>query len=379
MENINSADVSRIAYIIVENFMSIGYAKIGFDEHNVISLCGYNNSGKSAILKALKVLMLDITPNKQVHYIKDGTEYFRVALEMVEGVVISKTKLLTGQSIWEMYNGGKLVYTNKLEDDSVAAITGVPDIIAKYLGLCTDSQTGICLNCQTNKDKIFGIETTGSETYKAFNMLTNNEAISMASSELIKDKNTANSEVTAFKCGIDVITEQLSTLDAPPESEVTKLKDILQKVTDINGNFLMVNDINATSDFISEQKIYDDLLTLDTSSLKALKGILDSCELVDTAVYTELSTLNTEKYTQLQQMCNIVSQESLNVPPEIAIVTSTNYTKLQELLQYATSVETQENAYIATVAEHTKVLLELTELSNQYNFKICKNCGTVVS
>ena len=47
---------SKIVSIKIENFMSIKNALLEFDESNIISLCGYNDSGKSAITRLLEVM-----------------------------------------------------------------------------------------------------------------------------------------------------------------------------------------------------------------------------------------------------------------------------------------------------------------------------------
>lgn len=52
-----SKGMSKILGLELENFMSIKEAKLVFDETNIINLKGYNDSGKSAITRALDVLM----------------------------------------------------------------------------------------------------------------------------------------------------------------------------------------------------------------------------------------------------------------------------------------------------------------------------------
>ena len=42
---------SKVVSLKIENFMSIKEGLIEFDDSNIISLCGYNDSGKSAITR----------------------------------------------------------------------------------------------------------------------------------------------------------------------------------------------------------------------------------------------------------------------------------------------------------------------------------------
>ncbi|RKW48284.1 MAG: hypothetical protein D8B41_00145, partial [Porphyromonas sp.] len=56
---------SKIVSIELENFMAIKNAILTFDESNIINLKGYNDSGKSAITRALDVLFFNSYKNAQ--------------------------------------------------------------------------------------------------------------------------------------------------------------------------------------------------------------------------------------------------------------------------------------------------------------------------
>ena len=67
---------SRLLWWSVENFMSIKEAKVEFDDTNIINFKGFNDSGKSAMLRALEVLLSNKYPTEQAKFIKDGESYF---------------------------------------------------------------------------------------------------------------------------------------------------------------------------------------------------------------------------------------------------------------------------------------------------------------
>ena len=69
---------ARLLWWEVENFMCYSHAKVEFDEKNVINFKGYNDSGKSAMLQALNVLMFNSNASKQINFIKDDADYFRI-------------------------------------------------------------------------------------------------------------------------------------------------------------------------------------------------------------------------------------------------------------------------------------------------------------
>ena len=97
---------SKILFWEVWNFMSIEHGKAEFDEQNIINFKGYNDSGKSAMLTALKVAITNSNPTKQVSFIQDDKEFFRVLIVFDDGITILRDKYLNGQSLYEMYKGG---------------------------------------------------------------------------------------------------------------------------------------------------------------------------------------------------------------------------------------------------------------------------------
>ena len=146
------------------NFMSIEHAKVEFDERNIINFKGYNDSGKSAMLQALKVLMSNSEQTKQVLFIKDDKEYFRIVAYFDDGVMIMRDKYINGQSLYEMYKGKECIFSTKQANGALTGVNKVPDPIQEYLGLILYDNT--CLNARACFEKQIGVQTTGSENYK---------------------------------------------------------------------------------------------------------------------------------------------------------------------------------------------------------------------
>ena len=126
---------SRILTLEIENFMSIKNAVIDFEDNNVISLCGYNDSGKSAITRLFEVLFFNYYPSDQVKFITDGEEYWKGVLTFSDGVVYTRMKFASGRSLWKMTKDDVVIFTNELPNGTYAAIEDVPDVISKYLGV----------------------------------------------------------------------------------------------------------------------------------------------------------------------------------------------------------------------------------------------------
>lgn len=176
----------RMLYWEAWNFMSIEHGKCEFDDRNIVNLKGYNDSGKSAMLQALKVLISNSNPTKQIGFIQDDKDYFRVVAAFEDGVMILRDKYVNGQSLYEMYKDNQLIYTSK-SGNALTRITEVPKPIADYLGLIM--YDGTCLNARACFEKQIGVQTTGSENYKMFNTVLKSEEIATASALLNNDRN----------------------------------------------------------------------------------------------------------------------------------------------------------------------------------------------
>lgn len=187
-----------------------GYVELEFDEKNIINLCGYNNSGKSAITRAIEVVLYDEYSTKQVEFIHGKeAEFFFVSLEFDDGVEIRKTKYRTGKSMWEMWLNGELVYTNQLADGSFITLEVQPPVIAEYLGVLRDINTGEKVNVRRNKDKLFLIDTTGGENYKILNSILKSDILTDASIALNKDKNAKMVELKSLETSRQVFEDML--------------------------------------------------------------------------------------------------------------------------------------------------------------------------
>lgn len=183
---------SKISEVEVFNFMSFKHARVVFDESNILNLKGYNDSGKSALLRAVEVCLADMYKRAQGKYIRYGSEYFRVVVTFDDGVSILRDKYLNGQSLYEMYKDGSVVYTTK-QGSRLTRVEGVPETILKYLGLCV-TENG-CLNFQNCSDRLLLVETSGSENYQELNSVLKSNEISRATALINSDRNAMNQKM----------------------------------------------------------------------------------------------------------------------------------------------------------------------------------------
>lgn len=207
--------VSKIKQIVLENFMAFSNAVIDFDEQGIINLKGYSDSGKSSILIAVAVVFNNFKANKQANWIKDECKYFRIEVNFEDGTRIVRYKYSNGQSLYEMFQEGYLVYSSKV-NNQLTPINEVPEVIANYLNLAK-LQSGV-LNFRTNQDKQFLAQTTGRENFEDLNNLFGIEEILWAINSCKGDIAKYNSEMQQNSMEIEYL-----------QSKVGEVKDLSQE------------------------------------------------------------------------------------------------------------------------------------------------------
>lgn len=206
------------------NFMSVRHGVCEFDESGIINLKGYNDSGKSAVLTALRVLLCNSTPSKQVDFIQDEQEYFRVMARFDDGVLLLRDKYLNGQSLYEMYKDGQLIFSTKSASGALTSVSKVPDPVANYLGLV--SYDGVYLNARSCKEDALGVDTTGSQNYKMFSKVLKSEEIARAGELLNNDRNRLVADINAVDMDISMNRKLLGTTGGITRGLVGGLKGL---------------------------------------------------------------------------------------------------------------------------------------------------------
>ena len=330
---------SKITSIEMINFMVYEHERVVFDGSNIINLKGYNSAGKSTVFRALAVCFNDAYKRKQTKFIRFGKDYFRIIVEFDDGVRIVRDKYINGQSLYEMYKDGELVFTTK-EGNALTRIDGVPDVIEKYLGLCildmgTESS---CLNFQTRKGRLWLVETTGSENYYSLHEVLQLVSIARANALLNNDLNLLNGEMvqkenTLHELGIklkdlkpvtDELIDSLEEKESESLSAIDKLDvcadiaNIVVSISELEGKELpeieeidvsMYKDVLEISDLLEK---YNSLVELpqvdkvDTGSLSALseiRGILADISLMGTkSIIEQLDTIKYDRLTSLESI-----------------------------------------------------------------------------
>ena len=317
----------------VFNFMAIEHGVCEFDDTNIILLKGYNDSGKSAMLRALDVLFYNKYSQSQVQFIQDDKDYFRVVAYFEDNVVILRDKYINGQSLYEMYKDGTCIFSTKV-NNTLTKVSEVPEPIALYLGVLQE------LNTRTCYDKQFAVQTSGSENYKAFSTILKSEELAKAGELVNSDKNRLGSDIVSI------------------ENKISAYKEVVADGSKLNNELL--TELEKTDKFID----FHDVLINYLSNIHTFKEQLEN-----TVVYPEVENVSvTELDTLLGISSKLATVRSIREVPEVQSIDGAELTILLSIAGTKALLGGISSQPKVTEVEHGELdmLLRLHTLLEQY-------------
>lgn len=398
----------RMTAFGVVNFMSLTNARVEFDDSNIINLCGYNDSGKSALLTALSILFYDRHSNDQVNFIQDEQDYFEVYAEFASGVRISKTKFRNGKSWWQMEKDGKVLYTNRTSSGVITAMPGVPEEISKYLNVVSDDATNEYLNYRDTNSRLFLVATSGGENYKILNAILRCDVLAMAEQRIREDRNKKQNELAELILSNNTRVAEANKIQVLPDDWFVVLSKRKENLESSKLRLTILGDLHAKKQIIDDLVVPDELQLIDLSRyedlerLHSLKGVLDESlpeELSEISLdrlqalttlrdlqgvlaepdLPELSVIDLERLSMLESL-RTLEQEQLSdedIPPELSTLDVSRLHDLERLLEQHRQVQALDQELHQVEADFAEVSGQLAELSQLHGFKICPNCGTI--
>lgn len=374
---------SKITNIEVTNFMVYSHAKVSFDEKGIINIKGYNSGGKSTMLKAIAVCLMNMYPKAQTKFIRHGEKYFRIVVNFDDGVSIVRDKYITGQSLYEIYKDNNCIFTTK-EGGKLTKVDGIPKVIEDYLGLCIVS-TG-CLNYQVRQDKLWLIETTGSENYNSLNEILKTEEISKANTLLNSDKNEINSGIASTEARLQETKLSLHELNSYTEDLLSALesrellcKSLTAKYKELKDIVSLVDELNTLSDIPEVSKI--DLKRY--SSIESITSIGN--ELDNFVIYPELEKIVDKRISDIDALSSTVKslKEVGKVLPELSIIATNKEDSLVEIISILSEIKTNSEELKTIKEGQSKLSSKLDTVvkeaeSKGIKFVKCDNCGSYI-
>lgn len=409
------SEYSPLETLEVRNFMSYEHQVVSYDEKNIINFKGYNDSGKSAMLKAAAVLMMDAHSTKAAKFVRDGCDKFHIKATFADGVSIIKEKYAKGPTMYEMYKGGKCLFSNRQADGrTLARLTGIPPIIADYLGM-VDTDEGY-LNYRINTDQQLLVDTPGSANFRFLNQVLQSDEIAGASVKINKDRNALNGSITSTEIDIsraEAIRDSTLKVDAAfialLEAENLFVSDKETVVALLQSQIRTVDELEA----VPEDFILDQINTVELESLSHIRGTVEQIEslheipivpVVDSSMvdFFQTVTQGIEELSLIQEIpvLDVVHTEHLEVLSSLYAATETLKALEEgtipilevvevEKLEALSHIRVQAQAVLDLDAESLEIIDEANKL-RQYQQKIidaaktaglsvvtCKGCGEI--
>lgn len=377
--------MSKILGLELENFMSIKEAKLVFDETNILNLKGYNDSGKSAITRALDVLLFDSYKRAQKNFITHGEHYFRIKLHFDDGVTIVRDKYLNGSSLYEMYSEGQLVFSTKV-GNTLTQVKDVPLEIREYLAM-TETSEGNYLNSQSIYDKQFLIQTTGSENVELLNGVLKLKETGLATTAIKNDINQLSSSINGLLADIESIKISLERYEDLDEGFIILLSDLDSKYDEVERKYNQLIDVeNLLSDMAELPLGLPDLPLIDGGLYASLLGVASSVE--ELAKIKDIPTVDVISYNSYVELLKLAElQKSYkNVNTYILDIPLIDFGRLNTLKILGNSFKefADISNTISSLMERSEELenesLQIQEYARENGISIskCDNCGALV-
>ena len=398
--------MTELKSIYIENFMSIGKALLEFDDRNIISICGYNDSGKSAIIRLIDIMFYNSYSTEQVHYIKDGADYFKCIITFKDGVEYERIKTQTGSSIFILRKDGNVLFDNR-KGSQVINTDGVPKVISDYLGVIRDDFTKEELNVRRCTDRLFLIETTGGDNYKILNVVLQSDRLAETSNAINVDKNKLQSEIVVKYNQLAALKDERERIKVLSAGDLDEFDAHIDAVEALNDRYKSLSAITESKCRIDSIKIPPQLKQIDTHRMKSLSNLLSLCNKASTSIPSEVQGVDTHRLSDIQRLKDLYKGTQKSIPSEAHGVDTECLLSLQRLKSLhnqataplpngVTSVSTDRYFDIKTLkvaldnaksAEtkfrgindaYSRTRDALITFANSNGLTICSNCGAVI-
>lgn len=381
----NAQEYAKIKCYEVWNFMSISHAKVSFDDKNIINFKGYNDSGKSTMIRALEVCLYNRYPSSQAKFIRDDETYFRVLVTFEDGIQILKDKYSNGKGLYEMYKDGKVIFSTK-KDGVLTKITGVPEPIEKYLGLV--AYDDIYLNSRSCFEKQLLVETKGKENYNFLNSTLKSEELSVAGTLLNTDKNKLLSEKTRYDAEYDIFSADLGKFGDLSVESIEKMEEVDKNIDLSSERLSRIEQAKATMQSLSKIPDIPEVASIETSQLDKLlkiRGI--KTQLGQLPDIPELKGVDVTQLDSLLQIKKCQSDlDNLNkasLEKELHKIDDNKVVLLNAIKEKYDGIKEAEDNNKELEDELKSLENEIQKLSSEatdFNRKVlrCKNCGAIM-
>lgn len=214
----------------IQNFQSIEDAELTFDK-GLIAITGPNSSGKSAIFRALRSVILNPTTAK--HSVKRGTKRAQITVSGLPDTPVVSWARTAVESSYQTAEG----------EFQRAGRNNVFDFIPAF-PLRVDGAR--LLNFQTEWDTLFPFEKSNTELYTLFEHIFSVVDSATIVGLMKQDEKTAKAKLTAYTDEMNAIVQR-QQLRKDIFSEDAREETVIQMMKDLETAEFKANELTATT------------------------------------------------------------------------------------------------------------------------------------
>lgn len=223
------AEYSQIEKIYIKNFRNLSEVAIDFSESPIVALVGGNEAGKTSVLKAFEVCALHYNSRSQKEYIRKGTQYFGVVIQLADGTSVIRMKTNDVNKYEVRYPNGQSWTTSKVSE-------GLPLQVSQVMGMVEEPETREYLQVRTYEDQLLLVYTPSSVNYKVMYDALKVGQITRAIKNGTEEANGIRSEIATNYSKISICEDNLRSIKVFDLSNAVTIRESVRKLkTAING------------------------------------------------------------------------------------------------------------------------------------------------
>lgn len=312
----------KLKTIRVENFLSLKDTTIHFDKSGVFHLYGANNIGKSAIVKAIRALFLNVSNTVYGDFLRDDCTYFKITGETWDGDVITLSRGSTDYYEWTI--AGE---TGRMDRTSGKVPKEVRDCFNVYFD---NQKTKECLNVRLPRSVLTYVDTTGGDNAHLIQKALGTEEFLLS----MKLSESKRREVVKEKVVLEKYKEREEEKLAEVEVVLAEERGKLDRVVDFEkvlkaeyASYRKIEDVVYSARNLQEasnklKEAKDKIKEMDTSEVKQeledIKAIQKTLQTMARATKT-----NREKKELEEQMKELDTTELSMLLSELALLEKT--------------------------------------------------------
>lgn len=223
------AEYSQIEKIYIKNFRNLSEVAIDFSESPIVALVGGNEAGKTSVLKAFEVCALHYNSRSQKEYIRKGTQYFGVVIQLADGTSVIRMKTNDVNKYEVRYPNGQSWATSKVSE-------GLPLQVSQVMGMVEEPETREYLQVRTYEDQLLLVYTPSSVNYKVMYDALKVGQITRAIKNGTEEANSIRSEIATNYSKISICDDNLRSIKVFDLSNAITIRESVRKLKKaING------------------------------------------------------------------------------------------------------------------------------------------------